>query len=262
MSEAQERPVLAERVAAHVMLVTLNRPQAMNAVNPELAQALGAIVAESEADGDVRAVVLTGAGGRAFCAGADLKAIAAGRSEALWTAAGGFAGFVQVARRKPWIAAVDGAALAGGSEIALACDMIVAGEGARFGLPEVTRGLVAGAGGLLRLPRAVPRGVALEMIATGAPIDAVRAAALGLVCRLVPAGQAVAAAVALAEVIAGNAPLAVQESLVLARMALDQTEAEAREATQAARRRIQATEDYKEGPRAFIEKRAPVWKGR
>ncbi|TGE02290.1 enoyl-CoA hydratase-related protein [Methylobacterium nonmethylotrophicum] len=254
-------PVLVERAGDHVAVVTLNRPQARNAVDSGLARALATAVAATEADDAVRAVVLAGAG-PVFCAGADLTVIAAGGADDLWTDEGGFAGFVHAARTKPWIAAVDGPALAGGCEIALACDLIVAGEGAEFGLPEVTRGLVAAAGGLYRLPRAIPKAVALELILTGARLEAARAHALGLVNRRVAAGAARDEAVALATVIAGNAPLAVRESLAVARMVPGSDEAGLRAASAAARARVQESEDYREGPRAFVEKRPPRWTGR
>ncbi|MFH6783997.1 MULTISPECIES: enoyl-CoA hydratase-related protein [Methylobacterium] len=254
-------PVLVERLGDHVAVVVLNRPQARNAVDPALARALAQAVAATEADETVRAVVLAGRG-PAFCAGADLTVIAAGGADDLWTGEGGFAGFVHAPRAKPWIAAVEGPALAGGCEIALACDLIVAGEGAAFGLPEVTRGLVAAAGGLYRLPRALPRAIALELILTGGRLDAARAHALGLVNRLVAAGAARDEAAALATAIAGNAPLAVRESLAVARLAPDADEAGLRAASAAARARVQASEDYREGPRAFVEKRLPRWTGR
>lgn len=254
-------PVLVERVGAHVAVVTLNRPEARNAVDSGFARALAQAVAATEADDAVRAVVLAGAG-PVFCAGADLKVISAGGADDLWTETGGFAGFVHAAREKPWIAAVDGPALAGGCEIALACELIVAGESASFGLPEVTRGLVAAAGGLYRLPRALPKAIALELILTGARLEAARAHALGLVNRLTASGSARDEAVALATVIAGNAPLAVRESLAVARLAPDSDEAGLRAASAAARARVQASEDYREGPRAFVEKRPPRWSGR
>ena len=175
---------------------------------------------------------------------------------------GGFAGFAYARRRKPWIAAVRGAALAGGCELCLACDMIVAAGDSRFGLPEVKRGLMAAAGGLSRLPRAIPRHIALEMIATGDPIDAPRAYALGLVNRLTAPDAVMTEALALARQIACNAPLAVQESVTLAREAAYMDEAETGRATDAAMARLRETEDFREGPRAFVEKRAPVWTGR
>ncbi|KMO12970.1 enoyl-CoA hydratase-related protein [Methylobacterium platani] len=254
-------PVLTRRIGDHVALVTLNRPRARNAVDPDLARALAAAVAATEADDAVRAVVLAGEG-PVFCAGADLKVVADGGADGLWIGEGGFAGFVHARRAKPWIAAIEGPALAGGCEIALACELIVAGEGASFGLPEVTRGLVAAAGGLYRLPRALPRAVALELILTGARLEAARAHALGLVNRLAAIGAARDEAVALATAIAANAPLAVRESLAVARLAPDADEAGLREASAAARARVQASEDYREGPRAFVEKRPPRWTGR
>ncbi|SDR59940.1 enoyl-CoA hydratase [Rhizobiales bacterium GAS113] len=254
--------VLIERRTTRIAVVTLNRPGARNAVDAAVTAGLANALATTEADPDIWAVVVTGAGEQAFCAGADLKVIAAGQSDSLRTAAGGFAGFVFAEREKPWIAAVNGLALAGGFEIALACDLIVATENAAFALPEVKRGLIASAGGAFRLPRRLPRALALEMIATGERLEAQRALALGLVNRIVPAGTACDAAISLAEAICANAPLAVRESLKIGRIAADHAEAEMWVRSDAARQRIQATEDYREGPRAFIEKRPPRWTGR
>lgn len=254
--------VLVERLPGKAALVTINRPHARNAVNEAVARALDDAVAELEADPDVWVVVLAGAGGQAFCAGADLKEIAAGRADSLRTERGGFAGFVFAERTKPWIAAVNGPALAGGCEIVLACDLIVAAEDARFGLPEVMRGLIAGAGGLFRLPRAIPPNVALELILTAEPIDARRAWQYGLVNRLARAGGAVEEAVALAAQITRNAPLAVRESLRVAKRASTLGEAELRALSDECRTRVRETEDFFEGAKAFVEKRAPQWRGR
>lgn len=254
-------PVRYERVQDHVALVTLNRPAARNAVNAELALALEAIVRHTEADPDIWVVVLTG-GGEVFCAGADLKEVAAGRASGLFTSANGFAGFVNAPRRKPWIAAVNGKALAGGCEIVLACDLVVASADASFGLPEVSRGLIAAAGGLYRLPRALPRNIAIEMALTGDSLDAARAAALGLVNQVVAPGQLLTQARALAARITRNAPVAVRESLQVARRVHDLDEAGLRALSQQCRDRVAASEDYQEGPRAFVEKRAPRWSGR
>lgn len=258
----QEPVVRLSRPADHVALVTLCRREARNAVNPELAGQMEAAVETTESDPSVRVVVLTGEGSTAFCSGADLKVVSAGGLDSLFTARNGFAGFNHAKRDKPWIAAVNGFALAGGCEMALACDMIVASQEAAFGLPEVMRGLIASTGGLYRLTRAVPRNVALELIATGGRISASRAYDLGLVNRLAPAGEAVGAALALAAEIAANAPLAVRESLAVARLAMDLDEAELRRAGDEAQRRIMATEDFREGPCAFVEKRSPNWVGR
>jgi enoyl-CoA hydratase/carnithine racemase len=262
LSSHQQPAVLYELVGDHIARVTLNRPDARNAVNGEVAQALDAIVKRTEADEQIWAVVLTGAGDAAFCAGADLKEISAGRGATLSTADGGFAGFVFAKRRKLWVAAVDGFALAGGCEIALACDLIVASERSAFGLPEVKRGLMAAAGGLFRLPRVLPRAVALELIVTGERLDAVRAHALGLVNRLTAPGQAVREAMKLAQAACENAPLAVRESLAVARQADELDEVALIELSREGQRRLTQTEDYQEGPRAFIEKRPPRWRGR
>lgn len=254
--------VLYEKLAGGVAVVTLNRPEKRNAVSPEVAAALEAAVKQSEADPEVRVVILTSSNDQVFCAGADLAAVAEGRGALISTPDGGFAGFVYARRRKPWIAAVRGAALAGGCELCLACDMIVAAEDSCFGLPEVQRGLLAGAGGLSRLPRAIPRHVATEMVATGDPVDAARAYALGLINRMVASGDVLAEALVLARRIASNAPIAVQESVLLAREADFLDEQQARDAADAAMQRLRMTEDFREGPRAFVEKRAPVWTGR
>ena len=255
-------PVTISYHGEHVSLVTIDRPEARNAVNAAVAAGLDQAIAETEAHPDVWAVVLNGAGGRAFSAGADLGEVSRGKLSALWTPRGGFAGFVHARRTKPWIAAVEGLALAGGCEIALACDMIVASEGAAFGLPEVTRGLVASAGGLYRLARAIPRAIAMEMIVTGQRLPAARAAALGLVNELAPDGRAVERALVLANSIVANAPLAVRESLAIARAAADFDDATLRAMSEAAQDRLKKTEDFVEGPLAFIEKRNPQWKCR
>jgi enoyl-CoA hydratase len=250
-----------ERLDGHVVLVTIDRPAARNAIDGAVTAALDQAVRDIEADEDLWIAILTGAGD-GFCAGADLKAVAKGEGRSLGTKEGGFAGFTSARRTKPWIAAVEGHVLAGGLEIALACDFIVAGETAKFGLPEAKRGLLAAAGGAYRLPRLLPRAIAMEMIATGASIDAPRAAQFGLINRLVPAGQAVAAARELAAAIATSAPLAVREGLALARATLDHDDAELARMTHEANKRLFATEDFREGPRAFIEKRPPRWTGR
>ena len=259
---ASTAAVLVERLADHVALVTINRPAARNAVNGDVAAGLHAAIDATEADPDVWAVILTGAGDLAFCAGADLKEISAGRGGLLRTERGGFAGFVHAPRTKPWIAAVNGPALAGGCEIVLTCELVVAAHTAIFGLPEVKRGLMAVAGGLYRLPRVLPRPLALEAILTGEPISAERALQYGMVNQLVPADQLLAAARALAARITANAPLAVRGSLAVAKQALDLTDAELKDLSLAAMGPVAASEDYQEGPRAFIEKRAPRWQGR
>ena len=259
---AANAAVLIERLPDHVALVTLNRPEARNAVNGDVARGLEAAIDETEADADVWVVILTGSGSDAFSAGADLKAVSGGRGHELRTERGGFAGFVHAARSKPWIAAINGPALAGGCEIALACDLRVAVPNARFGLPEVKRGLVASAGGLYRLPRALPQAVALEMILSGDPIPAERALALGMINALADPAGLLDAARALAARITVNAPIAVRQSLGVARQAMDCSDAELRALSAQAQQAVMASEDYQEGPLAFIEKRAPRWTGR
>ncbi|WP_214108239.1 crotonase/enoyl-CoA hydratase family protein [Acrocarpospora catenulata] len=254
-----EPAALVER-RDHVMLITLNRPEVRNAVNAALTRAVGEALDEADADPSVRAVVLTGAGDKAFCAGADLKAVARGEftTEGLkphW----GFAGCVTHPISKPVIAAVNGFALGGGTEIALWADLVVAAETAAFGLPEVKRGIIAGAGGAFRLIQQLPAKVAMEILLTGDPVPAAEALRLGLVNRVVPQDQVVAAALELAGRVCANAPLSVQASKRIAR-GFSEEAAWARSAAEA--ELIMKSADAKEGPRAFAEKRAPVWEGR
>ena len=260
-ARAQESTVLVERLGDGVARVTLNRPAARNAVNGALARALGEAVRDVEADPTIRVAILAGAG-KGFCAGADLSSVAAGGEAALWTPEGGFAGFVTAARAKVWLAAVRGFALAGGLEIMLACDLVVASTDALFGLPEVKRGLLAGAGGLMRLPRAIPRAVAIEMIVTGEAIRADRAVALGLINRAVLPDEVDAQALAMARLVAGNAPSAVRESLAIARDAHDDGGADLVRRSEEALSRLRQGEDIREGARAFLERRPPRWSGR
>ncbi|MHB1487841.1 MAG: crotonase/enoyl-CoA hydratase family protein [Acidimicrobiales bacterium] len=245
----------------NVAVLCINRPEARNAVNAAVAESMEAGLDRLEDDDAAWVGIVTGSGS-VFSAGADLKAIASGQAAGLATVRGGFAGLTNRDRTKPLIAAVDGPALAGGCEIALACDLIVASREARFGLPEVKRALVAAAGGLFRLPRALPRAVAMEMILTGDPISAERAHHLGMVNELCEPGQALDAALALAERITANAPLAVRESrkVVMASQTADDDALWSMSAR--AMGAMVATEDFSEGPLAFIEKRPPVWKGR
>jgi enoyl-CoA hydratase/carnithine racemase len=253
--------VLFEMVRPHVALVTLNRPQARNAVNGELAEALERLVELTESRRDIRAVVLSGSGRQVFSAGADLKEVSAGNVDRIIRPRTGFAGFVHARRTKPWIAAVEGLALGGGCELALACDMVVAARGGAFALTEVTRGLIPSAGGAYRLPRVLPRAIAIELITTGERLPYERAAALGMINHLVSPGEAVTKAIELAEKIAANAPVAVSESLRIARLAADLDDAELARLSNEAQARVSATADFKEGPLAFVEKRPPVWKG-
>jgi enoyl-CoA hydratase len=249
------------RQEGRVAVLTINRPEARNAVNGEVASSMEAALDRLEEDEGTWIGIVAGEG-PVFSAGADLKAIASGQAADLQTKRGGFGGITARERTKPLIAAVDGPALAGGCEIVLSCDLVVASTNARFGIPEVKRSLVAAAGGLFRLPRALPRNVAMELALTGDPIDAERAHAFGLVNELVEPGKALEAALALAERINANAPIAVRQSrrvLVEGMLADDDT---AWKVTADAMAKAMSTEDFAEGPRAFIEKRAPEWKGR
>jgi crotonobetainyl-CoA hydratase len=266
MSRPDESPVLVER-RGHVMIVTLNRPEARNAVNEAVWLGAGEALAEADRDPEIRAVIVTGAGELSFCAGADLKALSRGERiapEDPVKLAWGFAGIVSHAISKPLIAAVNGTALGGGTEITLACDLAIAAESASFGLPEVKRGILAGAGGAFRLVQQVPKKIAMEMLLTGDPISAPRALELGLVNAVVPRGDLIEAALALAGRIAVNAPLSVQSSKRIAlgiadgRVAAD---AAAWEQTRIEAVALMRSDDAREGPRAFAEKRMPVWKG-
>ena len=248
-------------VDGRVATITLDRPEQRNAVDPELTEELGAAVAAFEADPEVWVAILTGAGPN-FCAGADLKALAAGRAAELTTEQGGFAGWVRYPRTKPVIAAVTGFALAGGTELVLACDLVVAAPDAQFGLPEVTRGIVAAGGGLFRLPRALPPARAAELVLTGERLGAEEAHRLGMVNHLVPVEQVLGKAREIADRICANAPVAVRESLAVVRDAYELSEQEAWDRSAQAMARARASEDAKEGPRAFAEKRAPRWTGR
>lgn len=245
----------------HVAVITIRRPEARNAVNGEVATGIEAAIDRLEDDPDRWVGILTG-DGPVFSAGADLKEIAAGRIASVATPRGDFAGFSRRERAKPVIAAVNGPALAGGCEIVLAADMVVAARSATFGIPEVKRALVAGSGGLFRLARTIPVKVAMEVALTGDPISADRAYELGLVNQVVDDGEAVAAALVLAERICANAPLAVRESRNIVLAAHDADAETLWRATTDALVRMTETEDFQEGPRAFIEKRPPVWKVR
>ena len=250
--------VLTERRDGALVIV-LNRPRARNAVNLAMAQGIAAAVEELDADDALSAGVLTGAGG-AFCAGMDLKAFAAGEMPAV--EGKGFGGLAQAPPEKPLIAAIEGFALAGGFELALACDLIVAARDARFGIPEVKRGLIAAAGGLIRLPNRIPYHLAMELALLGEPVGAERAAQIGLVNRLTEPGGALEGALALAGTIAANAPLALRASKRMVRYAVDLSEEDAWSRQEQIVGPLFASEDAREGAIAFAEKRQARWRGR
>ncbi len=242
-------------------VITINRPEARNAVNGDVAKGIEEAIDRLEADDSIWVGILTGVP-PVFCAGADLKEINSGNAASLTTAKGGFAGFVQRQRTKPVIAAVDGPALAGGTEIVLAADLVVASTTATFGIPEVKRSLVAGAGGLFRLGRKIPLNIAMELTLTGDPIDATRAHHLGLVNRLVEPGTALDGAISLAEQICANAPVAVRESRKIVLEATNAPDDVGWRMSMEGMGVAMSSEDFSEGLTAFIEKRPPVWKGR
>ncbi|MBV9802790.1 MAG: crotonase/enoyl-CoA hydratase family protein [Solirubrobacterales bacterium] len=254
----EDAAVLTER-RERILIITLNRPEQRNAVNAAVAQGVAAALDELDADAGLSVGVLTGAG-KGFCAGMDLKAFVTG--ERPHVKGRGFAGIVERASEKPLIAAIEAFAVAGGLEVALACDLIVAARGARLGIPEVKRSLVAAGGALLRLPRALPRNVAMELALTGEAIEAERAHELGLVNRLADPGQALEAALKLAEAIAANGPLALAATKRIMRESTGWPDSEffARQAP--IYEPVFSSEDAREGATAFSEGRGPIWKGR
>jgi enoyl-CoA hydratase/carnithine racemase len=245
-----------------VEVLVIDRPQAANAIDLGTAEALAAAFDELAEDEYVRAVVVSGAGDRVFSAGMDLKAVQAGHAPAINGVTGGFAGLTQREFPHPLIAAVNGAAVGGGFEIVLACDLAIAAENASFGLPEVKRGLMAASGGLVHLARRLPRALALELALTGEPIDAPRALELGLVNRVVPRGRALEEATALASRIAANAPVAVRASKRLLRFSVEDGDGGAWRLNTSLSHLVLASEDAREGSAAFAEGREPRWVGR
>ncbi len=255
---ADAAPVLTER-RGRVLIVTINRPKARNAINRAVAEGIAAAMDTLDGDPELSVGILTGAEGT-FCAGMDLKAFVTGENP--YVPGRGFAGITFGPPRKPLIAAVEGWALAGGCEVVLACDLVIAADSARFGIPEVKRGLAAGAGGLFRLPLRIPYHVAMELVLTGDPVEAPRAYELGLVNRLTPTGGALDAALELAGKIAANGPLAVAASKEVVRRAHGWSDEEAQTKQDEFVRPVMTSEDAIEGATAFAEKRPPVWKGR
>ncbi|MGO8875304.1 MAG: crotonase/enoyl-CoA hydratase family protein [Acidimicrobiales bacterium] len=255
-----EEPLIRQR-HGKVELLRINRERARNAIDGPTSIALGRALEEIAADDDVWVVVLTGTGEKAFSAGMDLKAFAAGQAGDIMSAEHGFANIARRNFPKPLIAAVNGVALAGGCEIVLSCDLVVAAEHAAFGIPEVKRGLVAAGGGLLRLHQRIPYSIALELALTGETISAQRAAELGFVNRVVPAEQVVPEALALAEKICENAPLSVRASKEIMRRSIGLTEDAAWDLNTQLIVPIFTSRDAMEGATAFAEKRPPVWSG-
>jgi enoyl-CoA hydratase len=251
--------VLAEFHEDGTTVITINRPEARNAINRAVAEGIAAALDEMDRRDDQVVGVITGAGG-SFCSGMDLKAFLAGENPSI--EGRGLAGMTEAPPRKPMIAAVEGYALAGGCELMLACDMAVAAQDARFGIPEVKRGLVAAAGGLLRLPQRIPYAIAMEIALTGDFLDAQTARTYGLVNRITEKGGALEGALELARTISRNGPLAVRVTKQIMAEAPKWPAGQAWERMQAITGPVFASEDAKEGPRAFAEKRAPRWTGR
>jgi enoyl-CoA hydratase len=254
-----DEPAVLTEQRDDVLLITLNRPDQRNAVNLELAEGIAAALDRLDASDDLRVGVLTGAG-KGFCAGMDLKAFVEGNAPFIPDR--GFAGIAERAAEKPLIAAIEGFAVAGGLEIALSCDLIVAARGARLGIPEVKRGLVAAAGALLRLPERIPYHVTMELALTGDLLDAERGAELGLVNRLAEPGTAVDVALELARAVSANGPLALKVSKQILQQAPGWPLAEQWQRQAELVDPVFASEDAREGSLAFAEKRAPQWKGR
>jgi len=258
--------IVSYETQGKIALITLNRPEARNAINGDVAAAMEAAIDKMEADPNVWVGILrantAGQERPVFCAGADLKAINSGQAGTLNTPRGGFAGFVYRDRKKPVIAAVDGLATAGGCEIVLAADMVIATTRSAFGLAEVMRNLIAGAGGLFRLPRAIGRSVAMEVILTGQPLPAQRAYELGLVNRIVEPGKEVEAAIELATRVCAAAPLAVWASRKIVLAAAYESDETLIKMTNHEFGAILQSSDTKEGLTAFIEKRPPNWQGK
>lgn len=267
MTDTAAPAVLTTR-NGHILIVTINRPEARNAVNAAVHVGIGTALDEAESDPEIRVVIITGAGDKAFCAGADLVALSRGgalapedKAQQAW----GFGGFAAHPISKPVIGAVNGFAFGGGCELALMCDLIVAAENAQFGLPEVKVGLFAAAGGAFRIVEQLPPKLAMEHLLTGDPFDAATALRHGFANRVVPLADLMPTAIALAEKIAGNAPLSVQASKRVAlRMQDGQIAGDDAHWADNSRERklLMASEDAREGPRAFAEKRKPVWKAR
>lgn len=266
MTTEQTAPGALTERRGNTLIVTINRPEARNAVNQAVSVGVGDALALAQQEPEIRAVVITGAGDKSFCAGADLKAISRGENifhpdHPEW----GFAGYVQHFIDKPVIAAVNGTALGGGTELALASDLVVAQASAQFGLPEVKRGLIAAAGGVFRIVDQLPRKIAMQLLVTGEPITAEAAARWGLINEIVADGSVLDAALALADRITANAPLAVQASKRVAAGADDgriTAETEAWKRSNREMRAVFSSEDAMEGPMAFAQKRPPVWKAR
>lgn len=254
-----DQPAVVTERRDGVLVITINRPEVRNAVNAAVAEGIAHALDELDGDAELQAGILTGAGGF-FCAGMDLGAFVKGESP--WFGDRGFAGIAQRGARKPLIAAIEGFAVAGGFEIAIACDLIVAAEGAKLGIPEAKRSLVAAGGALLHLPKRMPYHVVMELALTGDPMPAERFHALGVVNRLAPAGQALDAALELAQAIAKNGPLALAASKEIVQKQYDWTAGDQWAKQGEIAGPVMVSADAKEGATAFKEKRDPVWQGK
>jgi enoyl-CoA hydratase len=255
---SDDQPAVLTERRDGVLVITINRPEVRNAVNAAVAEGIATALDALDAEDDLRVGVLTGAGGF-FCAGMDLGAFVKGESP--WYGDRGFAGIAQRGARKPLIAAIEGFAVAGGFEVALACDLVVAATGAKLGIPEVKRSLVAAGGALLHLPKRMPYHVVMELALTGDPLPAERFHALGVVNRIAPQGEALDAALELAQAITKNGPLALAASKEIVQKQFDWTSEDQWDKQGAISGPVFASDDAKEGASAFKEKREPVWRG-
>ena len=253
--------VLSQLSDAGILTITINRPEKRNAINAKTSQAMEDILNNAEKDNDVRVIIITGSGEKIFCAGEDLSELSES-GECQTVLEHGFAGITNRLSSKPIICAVNGTAVGGGMEIAMACDIIVAAKSARFGLPEVKVGLIASTGGIVRLARELPRKIAMELCLTGKLIYAEEAKEIGIINYAVESEELMAKAIELAETIVKNAPLSLKATKEIMHVANSMSLQDALRFSDVTYKYIEKTDDGKEGPLAFVEKRDPSWTGK